>query len=269
MEKTRSKDGTAIAFSRIGRGPVLVLVDGALCHRAFGPSTPLARELESDFTVVTYDRRGRGDSDPAAYGADSVDREVEDLEAVVKAAGAPAHLLGISSGAALALEAVRRGVAVEKLVLFEAPFIVDGSRPPVPDDYVRRLQEAIAAGRNGVALKIFMREGVRVPGVFVFMMSLSPVWSKLKAIAPTLLFDAAVVVENEQGQPLPAARWAEVRCPTLVVDGGKSPAWMRNAMAALAAALPNARPRTLPGQTHMIDAGVLGPVVAEFLSASN
>src|SRR5262245_57798877 len=114
MEKTRSKDGTTIAFDRTGQGPVVVLVDGALCHRAFGPSAALAKELAAHFTVVTYDRRGRGDSDAAACGPDAVEREVEDLDAVVKAAGAPASVLGVSSGAALALEAARRGVGIAK-----------------------------------------------------------------------------------------------------------------------------------------------------------
>ena len=130
MATVQSRDGTAVAFERSGEGPPIILIDGALCSRASGPSRPLAAELSRRFTVYTYDRRGRGDSsDTAPY---AVPREVEDIEALIEEAGGSVHLCGISSGAALALDAAQRGLGVRSLALYEPPFIVDDSRPPVP-----------------------------------------------------------------------------------------------------------------------------------------
>jgi pimeloyl-ACP methyl ester carboxylesterase len=129
MNKTVSRDGTPIAFDRSGKGPALILVDGALCYRASGPSRPMAAVLAEHFTVITYDRRGRGDSgDTAPY---AVEREVDDLDALIKETGEAAFVFGVSSGAALALEAANRGLAIKKLALYEAPFIVDDSRPKI------------------------------------------------------------------------------------------------------------------------------------------
>src|SRR5256885_514720 len=154
MNTVRSKDGTAIAFDRIGHGSPVILVDGALCYRAMGPSRPLAALLASHFTVLTYDRRGRGDSgDTAAY---AVERKVEDLEALVNEAGGAAFVWGISSGAALALEATRRLAGIRKLALYEAPFVVDDSRPPISDEWTR-IGEAVSAGRRGDALTLFLK----------------------------------------------------------------------------------------------------------------
>src|SRR5260370_26134542 len=137
MKKVLSKDGTPIAFDRTGRGPAIILVDGALCYRASGPSGPLATLLAEKFTVFTYDSRGRGDSGntpPYAVG-----REVEDIEALINEAGGSAFVYVISSGAALALEAANHGLTIKKLALHEAPFLLDGSRPPLPNDYLTRL----------------------------------------------------------------------------------------------------------------------------------
>jgi pimeloyl-ACP methyl ester carboxylesterase len=256
-----SRDGTSIAFTQIGSGLPLIIVDGALCHRAFGPSGQIARLLSEQFTVITYDRRGRGESGNTKPYA--VQREVEDIEALIDVAGAPVFLLGVSSGVALSLEAANRGLAIRKLALYEAPFIVDRAREPLPDDYLARLEQMIADDRRGDAVKHFM-SAVQVPRIFVFMMSLMPSWSTLKAVAPTLVHDITMVEPYQHGTPLPRERWAAVRVPALVMDGGKSPAWMRNAQRALAAVLPNATSRTLPGQTHMVKAGVLAPAVVEF-----
>lgn len=146
MKKVLSKDGTPIAFDRSGKGPPIILVDGALCYRASGPMGPLAALLARHFTVFTYDRRGRGDSgDTAPY---AVEREVEDIEALINEAGGSAVVYGISSGAALALEAANRGLAIKKLVLYEAPFIVDDSHPPIPKDFLARLNELIGSDRR-------------------------------------------------------------------------------------------------------------------------
>jgi pimeloyl-ACP methyl ester carboxylesterase len=262
MKMATSRDGTHIAYDELGEGPPLVLVGGAFNTRTFGPNGGLAPLLAEHFTVINYDRRGRGDSkDTAPY---SVEREIEDLEALIEEAGGSAHVFGISSGAALALEAANRGLAIDKLALYEAPFIVDDSRAPVPDDYRQRLEGMVASDRRSDAIRLFMRQGVGVPAVFVAMMRIMPAWSKLKAVAPTVIYDAAIVDDYQKGRPLPSDRWTSVTMPTRVAVGGKSPDWMRNAMRELADVLPNARHSTLEGQTHIVKPEALAPVLVEF-----
>jgi pimeloyl-ACP methyl ester carboxylesterase len=154
MNTVRSKDGTFIAFDRAGDGPPIILVDGALCYRASGPMGPLSKLLTPHFTVFTYDRRGRGDSsNTAPYSAE---REIEDIDALIKEAGGSAFVYGISSGAALALEAANCGLAIKGLALYEAPFIVDATHPPIPEDFLARLNELIASDRRGDAVKMFL-----------------------------------------------------------------------------------------------------------------
>jgi pimeloyl-ACP methyl ester carboxylesterase len=143
--------------------------------------------------------------------------------------------------------------------------VVDDSRPPVGDDYVARLEALIAAGRRGKAIKLFMREGVRVPAFFTLVMPLLPMWSPLKKVAHTVVYDTRFVEEHLHGRPLPAGRWSSVRMPTLVLAGGKSPAWLQNAMQELADALPHAELRTLPGQTHLLEPKATAPVLLDFL----
>jgi len=261
MPRILSRDGTPIAFDRAGQGPPLILVDGALCYRASGPSGPLARLLQEHFTVYRYDRRGRGESgDTTPY---TVDREIDDLAAIIDEAGGSAFVYGVSSGAALALEAANRGLPIGKLALYEAPFIVDDTHPPTPDDFVPRLEAAVASKRPGDAVKLFMQL-VGVPRVFIVLMRWMPAWSKLTAVAHTIPYDITIVQEHQKGRPFPPRRWAGATAPTLVMDGGKSPAWMRNGMQALADALLNATYRTLPGQTHMVKARVQVPALLEF-----
>jgi pimeloyl-ACP methyl ester carboxylesterase len=263
MTTTRSSDGTVIAYEQTGAGPPLILVDGALCHRAFGPSRPLAAELADRFTVYTYDRRGRGQSsDTAPY---AVEREVEDLEAVIDAAGGAAHVYGISSGAVLALEAVAHGAAIESLVLYEPPFIVDHSRPPQDADYLPRLEELIAADRRGDAVRLFMRQ-VGMPAPLIALMRLMPPWRKLKAVAHTLRYDARVMGATQAGRPLPAHRWRDATIPTLVVTGGKSEPWMHRGNEELADLLANAEHTVLEGQNHMVKARALAPLIAEHVA---
>jgi pimeloyl-ACP methyl ester carboxylesterase len=263
MNTVVSRDGTAIAFTRSGEGPPVILVDGALCYRASGPSGALAARLSGRFTVYSYDRRGRdGSGDTLPY---TVEREVEDIEALVKEAGGSAYVYGISSGAALALEAAARLTGIRKLALYEAPFIVDDTHPPRPEDYLARMDELVAAGRRGDAVRMFLRT-VGVPAFGLMIMRLMPVWRKLTAVAHTLPYDLRVLGDTGSGRPLPADRWATATVPTLVMDGGKSPAWMRNAMRALADVLPDARYRTLPGQTHLLKPQALVPVLREFFT---
>jgi pimeloyl-ACP methyl ester carboxylesterase len=264
MPAVTSSDGTLIAYDRIGNGPTVILVDGALCHRRFGPSGALAKALAAQFSVVAYDRRGRGDSgDTAPWTAA---REVEDLDALIKAVGGTAFVCGVSSGAALALEAASRGLAITKLALYEAPLIVDDSRTPIGDDYLPALKAMIAQDRRGAAVRHFMK-AVQVPAIMVALMQLTPAWSKLKAVAPTLVYDVSLVEPYWRGHPLPPDRWSAVGVPTLVMDGGKSPAWMRQAQRALAAVVPGATTRTLDKQTHMVNAKVLAPALGEFFLA--
>lgn len=261
MEKVSSRDGTPIAFDRSGNGPPLILVDGALCYRGSGPMGPLAALLAPHFTVFTYDRRGRGESgDRAPY---AVEREVEDIEALIKAAGGSAFVYGVSSGAALALEAASGGLDIRKLALYEAPFIVDDSRRPITDAYEAEINDLIALDRRADAVKLFMR-AVGVPGVFIAMMRFMPVWSKLTGVAHTLPYDFSIVIDNQKGKPLPAGRWDSVMMPTLVADGGKSPVWIRRAMQSLGDVLPNARRRTLEGQTHMVKAKPHASMLVDF-----
>lgn len=264
MPTTLSRDGTPIVFSRTGSGPALIFVDGAMCYRGQGPSQAVAAQLAPHFTVFTYDRRGRGESGNASVY--SVERELEDLDAIIREAGGTAFVYGVSSGAALALEAANRRLPITRLALYEAPFIVDDSRTPMPNDFMARVQSALVAGDRGRAVKLFMGL-VEVPSIFVLMMRLMPVWSKLTAIAHTLPYDLQLVQEHEQGKPLSRTRWAYATMPTLVMDGGKSPAWMRNAMKALAGVLPNATYRTLPGQTHIIKAHAHVQPLIEFLKS--
>jgi pimeloyl-ACP methyl ester carboxylesterase len=260
VRKVLSKDGTAIAFDRIGNGPPLILVDGALCYRGMGQSGQLAELLAQYLTVFTYDRRGRGDSgDTAPY---AVEREVEDIAALLSEAGGAAFVWGMSSGAVLALEAANRLSGIKKMALYEAPFIVDDGRSTTENDWVR-IGEAVATDRRSDAVKLFL-ESVGVPPFFIALMWLMPMWSKLKAIAHTLPYDGAIVQDNQRGNPLSANQWASVTIPALVMDGGKSPAWMRRANQSLAASLPNAQYRTLEGQTHMLKPKAHAPMLVEF-----
>jgi len=265
MTHVASHDGTRIAFDRRGEGPPLILVEGALTTRTSGIGARLAPLLAGEFSVYTYDRRGRGDSgDMSPY---AVEREIEDLDALIKDAVGPAFAFGISSGAALALEAASSGLAISRLALYEAPFIIDDTRPPVGDDYLERLEALVEAGKHGAAVRLFMAEGARVPAVFVAMMRFMPAWPRLKALAPTLIYDTTIIADRLKGRGLSAETWRSASMPTLVANGGKSPLWMRNAMKELADALPNAEYRTLTGQTHMVKATALQPTLSEFFGS--
>ena len=264
MPFVTSADGTRIGYSVIGSGPPLVLVDGAMCWRASGPATPLAEQLKDSFTVHTYDRRGRGESGNTLPYAPA--REVEDLQAVIGAAGGSASVYGISSGAALALEAANAGSGISKMVLYEAPFVVDATRPPVDAGYVRTMDHLVETGDNAGAIVHFMRRGVGVPAFGVFMMRLMGVMRKLAPVAPTLPYDTALTAPFQGGQPLPGDRWSGVTIPVLCIGGGKSDAWMQNAQRAIAEVLPAAEHRTLPGQNHMVAPTAIAPFVKEFLA---
>ncbi|WP_350281201.1 alpha/beta hydrolase [Kribbella sp. HUAS MG21] len=258
MFTVASKDGTTIAYDRRGSGPALVLVDGALCSRAQGPLPELAEALADRFTVYNYDRRGRGDSGDAPEYA--VERELEDLAAIIEAAGGSAYVYGTSSGAALALRAAAAGLPIEKLVAFEPPYVVDDSRRQIPRSWVADLQ----ALEPGDAIKYFFTKGIGLPGIVVTMMRLMPAWKQMKAIAHTLPYDARMLGGNCFGDPMDAAQWASIEQPVLVVNGGKSPGWMKTSTRALAAAVPGARHAEVPGQNHVVRASAIAPVIADW-----
>ncbi len=262
MERVLSKDGTAIAFERSGAGPAVILVDGALCSRAFGPMPNLARLLARRFTVFMYDRRGRGDSGDTRPHAR--EREVEDIEALIQAAGGSAFVLGLSSGAALALEAAASRVNITKLAVYEPPFMVDDGGHHAAAGHEAQLNRMIAAGRRGEAVRYFMREMVGLPAIFVVLMRLMPgMWRKLEAVAHTLPYDAAVMGDFS----VPTARLASNTIPTLVIHGEKTDARLKKAARVVAEAVPGAQYRTLRGQTHNVKPEVLAPVLVEFFAA--
>jgi pimeloyl-ACP methyl ester carboxylesterase len=262
MSTARSKDGTTIAYERSGSGPPLILVDGALCSRAFGPSPKLAPILSRHFTVYAYDRRGRGESgDTSPY---SPVREVEDIAALIQEAGGSASLLGLSSGGALALEAAASGLRIDKVIAYEPPY-VDDSGQGRGAAHEQELKRRLAAGRRGAALKYFMKDMVGAPAVFVVIARLMPwMWRKLEAVAQTLPYDAAVMTEFR----IPRGRFASIRQPTLVMNGSKTNARLREAARTVATVVPGARYRELAGQTHNVSPQALAPAVVEFLTSA-
>jgi pimeloyl-ACP methyl ester carboxylesterase len=259
-----SRDGTPIAYSVVGRGPNVILVDGALCFRGFGPMPELAKLLASHVTVYHHDRRGRGESGNAA--PIRLEREIEDIEALIDTAGGTAGLFGISSGGALALEAATTlGNKVGKLALYEIPY--DDSEDGVRRwrEYRTALRRCVDEGRGGDATELFMRfVGASDEGVSG--MRRSPVWPTFEAVGPTLLYDAEALGSH---RTVPSARAAQVLADTLVMDGANSREhmpFMRASADELARVMPNATRRTLEGQAHDVDVNVLAPILADFFA---
>jgi pimeloyl-ACP methyl ester carboxylesterase len=271
-----SRDGTTIAFDRYGTGPAVILVTGALGTRSPDMGSRLATLLADTFTVYDYDRRGRGDSgDTPPY---AVEREVEDIEALIDAAGGSAMVYGISSGAVLALEAASRQPAkVAKLAMYEPPFLVDDSRPPVPADYVEQLDAANAAGRPGDAVDIFMLKALRIPESYLAMMKAAPPaadgqmgpppWAEMERVAHTLAYDGRIMGDTMLGNPLPTDRWSSDTPTTLVITGGKSEPFFAAGAEALVELLPDARHVVLEGQDHGVSPDALAPLLHEFFAS--
>jgi pimeloyl-ACP methyl ester carboxylesterase len=261
MRKVISKDGTPIAFDQSGQGPAIILVAGATATRL--AEAKLSSALAPHFTVFAYDRRGRGESgDTAPY---AVEREVEDIEALINEAGGSAFVFGHSSGAVLALEAARLlPTKITKLAVYEPPFIIDDSRPPAPEDYVPHLNELVSSGRRGEAVEYFMTEVVGVPAEMVAQMRQSPMWPGLEEVAHTIAYDGIIMGNTMRGDPLPLRKWASVTVPTLVMDGGVSHVFMHHGAQELTNILPDAQRRTLEGQDHGPADEVLVPALKEF-----
>ncbi len=255
METVRSADGTTIAYERSGAGPALVVVNGAFGER--GAAASIATRMGSDFTVYRYDRRGRGASgDTPPY---AVEREIEDLAAVLDATGGPAFVYGHSSGGVLSLEAAVRSLPIARLAVYEPPYIVDDTRSR-PVDVEARVKALVESGRRGDAIKLFMLEAVEAPPPVVAMMEADPSWAHMEEIAHTLAYDLAIVGD----QFAPSDRLATITMPTLVLSGGASPEWARNSVQAVADAVPGAQHVSLAGQTHGAADDVLAPVLTEF-----
>jgi pimeloyl-ACP methyl ester carboxylesterase len=255
-----SADGTLIAFDQLGAGTPIIMAGGAFNTRAV--TDPLARALFHEATVINYDRRGRGDSgDTSPY---AVEREIEDLAALIDHVGGSAALFGYSSGGNLALKAAAAGLSISHLVLYETPFRTAADDPGLPQDFPQQLSELVEAGRRGDAVELYQTVAVRIPPPVVAQMRGAPFRPGLEAIAHTLVYDATIVGDLS----LPTELIASINAPALVLCGTGSGPFMRAAAAAVADALPHGWLTELESQGHAIDPEVTAPVVADFLRSA-
>ncbi|MET9749225.1 alpha/beta fold hydrolase [Streptomyces ardesiacus] len=259
MEKTTvSRDGTRIAYHRSGQGPVVVLVSGAMSTGA--TTAPLAAELSDRFDVVVYDRRGRGGSgDTAPY---AVEREIEDLAALIEEVGGEASLYGMSSGGALVLRAAASGLPVRRVAVYEVPYAMDDAAVRAAAAYTERLAEALGRGGRGDAVELFLRH-TGLGEEMIRGARQSPMWAGMESLAPSLAYDDAVL----GGGRVPTSAIASIGAPLLALAGGASDAWWHEAARAVAQAAPEGTYGTVAGQAHRVEPGVLAPVLAEFLAA--
>lgn len=252
-----SADGTIIAFERSGAGPALILIDSAGHHRNFGPMRSVAEQLAAAFTVYTYDRRGRGHStDTLPY---AVQREVEDLAALIAEAGGCAYAYAVSSGALLALHAAASGLKIPKLALFEPPISSEEDRPD-EQEFTAELSRLVAAGRRDDAVEFF-HSGIGVPAELIHEMRTTSSWESFEAIAHTLVYDC--IISTEMSLELVAS----ATTPTLVIDSAASTDDLTGSAAAVVDALPNGRHRSLAGEWHGVPDEALAPVLTEFFQA--
>jgi pimeloyl-ACP methyl ester carboxylesterase len=263
METVRSHDGTTIAYDKIGEGPALILVDGALAVHSAGGKAELARLLAPHFTVYGYDRRGRGGSgDTEPY---AVDREIADIEALIDLAGGTAFLYGHSSGGTLAMHAaVALGGKVSKIAVYEAPHNNDPAAQESWSGYLRELERLLADGRRGDAVALFMRL-VGTPEAQVEQMRREPYWPAMEAVAPTLAYDHAAIIGERLSAPTDLA--ARVSVPALVMSGDAGLPFMPLAARALSEAMPHGQLRLLAGQTHAVNPEPLAPVLVDFFAS--
>jgi pimeloyl-ACP methyl ester carboxylesterase len=260
MQHVTSKDGTTIAFEKIGQGPALLVVGGVLGDHM--QQSGLAQLLASDFTVYNIDRRGHGESgftDPYA-----VEREIEDLDAVITEAGGSAFVYGTSGPGVLCMEAAARGLStkMKKLAAWEPPYILEGSRPPAPADYKEQLEKLLAEGQRGEMIELFFTQAVGIPAEVVAGMRQSPFWAAQEAIAHTLVYDATLM----NNYALPKQLLAQIGVETLVIDGGTTP-WLSQAADAVAAVIPHAQRQTIAGQPHNVADEAMVPALKEYFQA--
>jgi pimeloyl-ACP methyl ester carboxylesterase len=266
MGTVTSADGTSIAYDVQGTGQPLIFVDGATAHRAVAPKpAEVAAIVGDEFRVYAYDRRGRGESgDTAPY---ATQREIDDLAALIDEAGGSAMVCGFSSGAVLSLDAAAAGLPITRLALFEPPFVVDDSRPPLPADYVERLDALVADGKRGAAAELFLTAGAGLPPEFLPGIRQSPMWPGLEAVAHTISYDGRFMQDVMRGQALPTDRWSAVKVPTLVLYGRGTAPSLISAAKALAELLPTATLQDVDGEQHDVPADVLAPILREFANA--
>lgn len=258
MKKVKSKDGTPIAYEQSGSGPAVILVDGALCSRALGPMAALVPLLTRTFTVFTYDRRGRNESgDSKPY---SPQREVEDLEAIITAASGSAMVFGMSSGAALAILAASKGLKISKLALYEPPFQVDTSAKNVTPGHLQAIQRFIEADQRSEAVRYFQVEAVGIPKFVPWILRLTPLWKKLKAAAPTLVYDFTLLGDGL----VPVDAIARITIPVAVYYGKKSPRFLTESSQAVAQALRHGKEIPLAGENHNLSAKAVAPALEAF-----
>lgn len=257
MEKVISKDGTTIAFDRLGEGPALVMMGGALNNRIL--TSELATLLSAHFTVFNYDRRGRTDStDTPPY---AIEKEIDDLNAVVAEAGGSATLFANCTGGMLALEAVAQGAAITKLVLYEPPYITDDRQARLDDDFREMIDKLLAADRRGDAVTHFLERGVGLRPDVVEKVQGLPIWPLLESLATSLPYDLAIAGDNS----LPIDRLPLVTVPTLVMDGTRSPQWQRDSVQALVDSLPNATRISMEEMNHTFAPDGIAPVIRDFM----
>jgi pimeloyl-ACP methyl ester carboxylesterase len=265
MKTVTSKDGTTIAFDKAGQGSALILVGGAFEQRAMDSETARLAALPllaQHFTLYHYDRRGRGDStDTLPY---AVQREVEDVEALIDAAGGSAYVFGISSGAALALEAaLALGTKIKKVALYDPPYNDDPDARQAWRTFRKQVGEALAEGRRGDAVGLFMML-MGVPAEALDEMRQYPMWGMWEALAPTIAYEGAVMGDDAS---VPSERASRLTIPALLMNGSESYPFMVESTAKLAKAVPGAQYRVLEGQTHEVAAEAIAPVLIEFFSA--
>ena len=267
MDRVTSKDGTSIAYTREGRGPAVVLVGGALDDGS--ENAPLAPAMAEHFTVYNYARRGRGESgDTQPY---AVERELEDIAALIAGAGGSACVFGASSGGALALEAAAAGLAIDRLAVYEVPYFVEDGMLQRWQEYVSQLGNVVAGGRPGDALALFHRL-TGFSDEHIAAARSSPAWSAAEALEHTLAYDAAVLGD---GRPL-TTRLAQISQPTLVATGRATPdspdaemqsGFLNQGADAIAASIPQAERQVIAGVGHMVDATQVAPVLTRFFTA--
>ncbi|MFE7131885.1 alpha/beta fold hydrolase [Streptomyces sp. NPDC057638] len=261
MNTVQSADGTTIAYDRTGEGEALILVGGSFSERAHPTMAQLAAELAPHFTVFNYDRRGRGDSGDAAEYA--VEREIEDLAALIAEAGGSARVFGLSAGGALALKAAAAGLDITRIAVYDPPFVVDENGPRPPAGFTERLAELSSSDRSGEAVEFFMVEGMGAPSEAVAGMKFAPFWAGLEALAHTLPYDTTILGEDFA---LPAVELSAVTVPTLVVHGSEADAWLHASAKAVADAVPAAEVHALAGQGIAVDPAALAPELKNFFS---
>lgn len=257
MSQVISEDGTIIKYLKTGKGPVVILVDGAFCNKDFGPMPKLASSLSEAFTVISYDRRARGESgDTKPY---SIDREIQDIAALINIAGGSACLFGISSGAILCMMAVSKGLNVTRLAILEPPFVGNENNKR-PHDALHRLNQFILEGKKGEAVKFYLTKIMLAPAILPFLLRLTPNWKKMKANANSLPYDAEICGDFE----MPRQMIASITIPVLVIDSTASPDNLRNAVALVSKTLPRCERKSCKGSVHDVPPKVLAPVLIHF-----